>query len=565
MHEGDITTFPWRRDQSIEILFIDVAKSWETNDFLLHQFFPQLTVGLVRHPAGLPLAAHAVDLHHDGTAEGVVHAPRVDAVGDVVLPLRPRRSIATCLPASLRDLGAPRLRRLADRAQVFERGGREWTAQQCNIVSLCLSLGDVDEAARVMDETRCRTAPTWVDYFQVPAEHSRPRLRSAEDTEDAHLMPSRICIVAPEFIGPFPNGGVGTACYWEAITLGASATTSPCSTRVRSSVETPEHWERHFASTAPFRYTDLSAWMAHHPSLVVNQRDPMCPESRIADQVLAYLRQEPFDLVLFQEFLGHGARAIQAQEAGLRPDRRAHGDDAALVPAVDLRRHAAIADERGRSSRSIFSRRNPPSAPIACWRRPAHMAHWARVHWHLTQSIDVVPYCYDETLARPREVVEHAGPFRHLVFFGRLETRKGLQLFCRALVTLAASRPQPRARDVPRQAVERGGIAERRVHPANAGAVPGLAWEIKGDLGSLEALDWLSSQRDVLVVAPSLVDNLPYSLIELHCRRIPFVSTHIGGIPEIVGEANRHLLADGDRGWCAARARTRVPRGPSHR
>ena len=30
---------------------------------------------------------------------------------------------------------------------------------------------------------------------------------------------SRVCIVAPEFVGPFPTGGVGTACYWEAHTL----------------------------------------------------------------------------------------------------------------------------------------------------------------------------------------------------------------------------------------------------------------------------------------------------------------------------------------------------------
>ena len=47
----------------------------------------------------------------------------------------------------------------------------------------------------------------------------------------------------------------------------------------------------------------------------------------------------------------------------------------------------------------------------------------------------------------------------------------------------------------------------------------------------------------MLVVAPSLVDNLPYAVIELHTRRIPFVSTNIGGIPEIVGEANQHQLA----------------------
>ena len=32
----------------------------------------------------------------------------------------------------------------------------------------------------------------------------------------------RICVVSPEFIGPFPNGGVGTAGYWEAHTLGAA-------------------------------------------------------------------------------------------------------------------------------------------------------------------------------------------------------------------------------------------------------------------------------------------------------------------------------------------------------
>lgn len=33
--EGDIISRPWPTNSPIEILFIDVAKSWETNDFLL--------------------------------------------------------------------------------------------------------------------------------------------------------------------------------------------------------------------------------------------------------------------------------------------------------------------------------------------------------------------------------------------------------------------------------------------------------------------------------------------------------------------------------------------------
>ena len=164
VHEGDITTFPWRRDKPIDILFIDVAKSWETNDFLMHQFFPQLTAGSYviqqdYHWPHTPWISITMEL----LKESFTH---LESMPWATSFYRCNRAIdRDLLPASLRDLGAPLLRRLADQAQVFERGGREWTAQQCNIVSLCLSLGDVDEAARVMEDT-LRTAPRWVEYFQ---------------------------------------------------------------------------------------------------------------------------------------------------------------------------------------------------------------------------------------------------------------------------------------------------------------------------------------------------------------------------------------------------------------
>lgn len=164
VHQGDVTTFPWRRHQPIEILCIDVAESWGTNDFLLHQFFPQLMVGsyvIQRgcHWPDTPWISITMELlkesfTHLESMPWATSSYRCDRVID--------RHV---LPASLRDLGAPRLRRLADQAQVFERGGREWAAQQCNIVSLCLSLGEIDDASRVMEDT-LRTAPTWVDYFQ---------------------------------------------------------------------------------------------------------------------------------------------------------------------------------------------------------------------------------------------------------------------------------------------------------------------------------------------------------------------------------------------------------------
>src|SRR4029078_5050932 len=121
---------------------------------------------------------------------------------------------------------------------------------------------------------------------------------------------SRLCIVAPEFIGPFPNGGVGAACYWGARPLAGAGCDVTVLYSGPTERETPAYWERHYAQVAPFRFVDLGSWAT---ATLASRRhiDQPCSEARTAEHVLAYLRAHAFDLVLFQEFLGHGARAIQ--------------------------------------------------------------------------------------------------------------------------------------------------------------------------------------------------------------------------------------------------------------
>jgi glycosyltransferase involved in cell wall biosynthesis/predicted O-methyltransferase YrrM len=287
---------------------------------------------------------------------------------------------------------------------------------------------------------------------------------------------------------------------------------------------------------------DLGRWVARNSSAAADQRDPACPEARVADQALAFLRTARFDLVLFQEFLGHGARALQAHGAGsalhgARTATTLHSCRQWIYEGMQRQpQHAGdvAVDFLEKESARAADRVLAPSA---------HMARWAADHWHLARDIDVVPYCYDAALAAPRQTIEHRGPFRHLVFFGRLETRKGVHLFCRALArNPALAKSLNGVTFLGKQSSVEGLPSEEFIR-RTLSAVPGLNWTIKSDLGSLEALAWLSAQPEVLVVAPSLVDNLPYSLIELYCRHMPFVSTAIGGIPEIVGEANRHVLA----------------------
>lgn len=354
---------------------------------------------------------------------------------------------------------------------------------------------------------------------------------------------AQICIVAPEFIGPYPNGGVGTACYWEATSLGEAGHDVTVLYTGPTERESPEHWEAHFASQAPFRYVDAARWAAAHGTTHrPHTDDGTTPEEHASDIVLDYLRQHRFDLVLVQEFQGHGVRALQARQCGdpalaatrlvvtLHSSRQWTCEGMQRLPlAPDL-----VVDFLERESARLADRVVAPSHS---------MADWAVERWGLPRPA-VIPYCYDLRAARPRETVEHRGPFRHLVFFGRLETRKGAHLFVRAIESSAALRRSlERVTFLGRHARIEGVPSTQFLDAARARLAP-LPIDVISDMGSLEALSWLEAQTGILVVAPSLGDNLPYAVIELFTRRIPLVSTRVGGIPEIVGRAHAHLLAE---------------------
>jgi glycosyltransferase involved in cell wall biosynthesis/predicted O-methyltransferase YrrM len=354
------------------------------------------------------------------------------------------------------------------------------------------------------------------------------------------LPARRICLVAPEFIGPFPNGGVGTACYWEAATLAAAGYDVTVLYTGPTDRETPEFWEATYAR-GPCAYVDLWRTAAARAAAPAGAAWQPCAEAQTADLVFRYLRDQSFDLLLFQEFLGHGARTLQARRSG-----EALADTPAAVTLHSCRQWIYEGMKRLPSSRQDlyvdFLERESARLADYVIAPSRHMAEWADRHWALDTPPAVIPYCYDQAIERPAERIRHAGPFTQLVFFGRLETRKGLHVFCRALAREAARGPVTKVTFLGKASVVEGRPSEEFIR-ATLGQLPGLDIEIISDLGSLEALAWLERQRQTLVVAPSLVDNLPYAVIELFARRLPLLSSGIGGIPEIVGACNAHVLA----------------------
>ena len=162
-----------------------------------------------------------------------------------------------------------------------------------------------------------------------------------------------------------------------------------------------------------------------------------------------------------------------------------------------------------------------------------------------------------------------ATPVRELVFFGRLETRKGLVIFCDALDRLlgvagegpggaaaaaAGVRAGPggleRVSFLGRSALVHGRLGEHYVRErARRWEGRGVAWGLETGWGSEDAKAYLEARGSGrLAVMPSLVENSPYAVLECAERGIPFVASNVGGTPDLVHpEDQPHaLVAPGD-------------------
>ncbi len=132
-----------------------------------------------------------------------------------------------------------------------------------------------------------------------------------------------------------------------------------------------------------------------------------------------------------------------------------------------------------------------------------------------------------------------ASRFERLVFFGRLETRKGFELFVECVLEL--QRQSPETLQHISEIVFLGRDAHHRYGTAKQAAAllqaTGLNVRVLDTLDTYAAQAFLiKGATNTLVVIPSLMDNHPYAVLE--ASLIPglnLICADVGGIPEIVG------------------------------
>jgi O-antigen biosynthesis protein len=190
-----------------------------------------------------------------------------------------------------------------------------------------------------------------------------------------------------------------------------------------------------------------------------------------------------------------------------------------------------------------------------------YMVDWAdHQGWKLTREPEVLGLPFIP-LARPF-AAQSAGELKRLVYFARLERKKGFDLFVNALLQLHRETPEVLAyldevvllghEDVPGAS----DWVREKLRPT------GLAVGHIGNFDSQQAQRYLASHvADALVVIPSAFENFPYAVIESSLiSGLNVICTRGGGTPEIFAGRGDAQLFDPTPGGLAAKIRERLGR-----
>lgn len=346
------------------------------------------------------------------------------------------------------------------------------------------------------------------------------------DSSSTQPQPS-VCFVVTEILGTVRNGGIATAVTHMSLLLAARGTDVEilyCGWRD----EVDEPWAT--------RYRDAGVKVRF-----LDRSEVVAPDY-VADSWRVYrtLAAGSYDAIVLQDWQGLGAISGLAKKAGLafgstRLIHHVHGPTEWLLEAnrsVDLPPRDAATAHLERLSAEYADHVVGPSA---------HLVGWMESHgWRLPADRSIIPYFTSRHLTAldaPLPPDRPAAALEELVFFGRLEERKGVRTFASAI-----NRIDPDAlRGITvtfmgRPAHFQPDDVRAMFEPSARSALAAI--QFLTDLDQPEARAYLCGPGRVAVI-PSHLDNSPNVVYECIEDRVPFLASRAGGTGELVAEQDR--------------------------
>jgi glycosyltransferase involved in cell wall biosynthesis len=333
----------------------------------------------------------------------------------------------------------------------------------------------------------------------------------------------RICVASSEFLGPFSNGGIGTAYtkLGEALNGAGHDVTFLYTQGYYTHTAPIVHWIEVYRQRG-IRFVPL-------PESPVNLSS-LSPNLATSHRVFLWLREhDGFDVVHFPEYGGSGYHSVLAKHQGLILRRTT-----TVVGLHGSSRWARSANEQlsssGKDLEDDFIERRAAELADIVWSPGRYMLDWARQHgWNLERRCHLQPYVVPISQRQAP-----TSPISELVFFGRQEVRKGLFLFLDAIDQLVET---SESRDIDDLVVTILG----KPTPANGEDSEQVIrdrsrrWpfptQILSDRNHEQAIEYLQGEG-ALAIIPSIVENYPNTVLECLAFEVPFLASRVGSIPE---------------------------------
>lgn len=341
------------------------------------------------------------------------------------------------------------------------------------------------------------------------------------------------CIVTPEFLGPTGDGEIGKYCHHLMRLL--RQLESEVTIVFTGSFEKgdADHWLRHFRDQHGVEFYTI-----------------VLPENRIhwnsgfsfnlnSRAVAEFLEGRQFDAIHFQQWQGNGFIPMQRRRnLGTLPEAvvtiTLHSSSEWLAEeSQNLRRGSVENLLEGYCERYAVEHADLVISPTM------HLIDRAiSSGWKLPESRALLP-CFIDVL--PWAVIPEGIP-DELIYYGRLETSKGLEVFAGALRNLVSHSAQAGASKRKVTFLGKPGIVKNKRAAldflAELEDELRIAFQItvESDLDYPACQDYLSDHPSALVVIAPLQDSHPFTVLECLQQGSRFIASRIGGIPEMMAD-----------------------------
>ncbi len=343
---------------------------------------------------------------------------------------------------------------------------------------------------------------------------------------------ARVCIASPDITGPIKNGGIGTAYKSLAMTLvrGEHEVTILYPHGTHSEDGPISQWIDFYASHG-IKFIPL--FLPAHTALEGTRA------MKLSYVVFEYFRTcaAIYDVIHFPEWMALGYYSILAKHQGLILPNSIIVVGLHSPHLWNMRYNHEPVMDVDILTLDFMERRCVAMADVVV-SPSAYMIDWCmRQGWDFPANTYVQPYVLPETHLSPIQSRTVETKITEIVFFGRLDTRKGLLLFCEALDQSVLHTRRDITLVFLGRSVDLNGLNSAELIRRRS-ANWQCAVKLITDFGRDEAVNYLRQPGRLAVIA-SLADNSPNTVYECLSIGIAFVALRTGGIPEVIAVEDR--------------------------